>query len=346
MKQEIKELGTNKTCQLCRSSENDEIRYGKLYEYEDLIVHHFCLLFAPGCPQNGKDEEGIEGFLPQDVKKEIKRVRNLICCFCKKNGANLGCCNEKHVFGAYHTNCAWKNDVSFQFTSSFTTYCKKHNIYKQKSFKSIDCQICFDKIKTKEKSRTILMRCCKNTFHRDCLQNYALNAGVYFKCPLCNDKDNIKGLKEQGIFIPERDALWELEENAFSEFYQPLQLICESKKCRNKNKNAESVYMWNLCQYCGANGIHLTCFDGDINDSFTCSECNLALSNAENRKNESKIINNENKLDIKENKSIKKEKIIKKTWISDEEIIDTDTDDEILPSPPRKKRKLRNKQTI
>jgi hypothetical protein len=33
-----------KTCQLCLSCENNELRYGKLFEREGLVVHQFCMV--------------------------------------------------------------------------------------------------------------------------------------------------------------------------------------------------------------------------------------------------------------------------------------------------------------
>lgn len=42
----------------------------------------FCpfQLFSSGLAQNGDDDEGIMGFLPRDIEKEIQRGRKLVCC--------------------------------------------------------------------------------------------------------------------------------------------------------------------------------------------------------------------------------------------------------------------------
>ena len=47
-------------------------------------AHYFCLLFAPGLEQVGTDEEGIKGFLPNDILKEWRRGSRLKCQYCEK----------------------------------------------------------------------------------------------------------------------------------------------------------------------------------------------------------------------------------------------------------------------
>lgn len=306
-------MSKKKTCKLCLSNEDNELKYGKLFKSDELTVHHFCLLFGPACMQNGDDDEGFEGFLPEDIKKEIKRVKRIKCVYCKKLNANLGCCVSS-CHAAYHTNCAWKNDVVFEFTSKFQTFCKNHKEVRQEEKKKLDsaCAICFEK--TTKKFRSILIPCCKNAwFHRKCLQQYALNAGLFYKCPLCGDKESKASLKLLGIFFPTRDAAWELEENAFSEFVQPLQLYCESERCTNKTKYFTEEWKWKLCSHCGANGQHLSCFEGKENDTFTCNECTRVIKKVE----------------------LEKKFRRQRTWISDEEVLSSDEDENIRP-PPRK----------
>lgn len=49
--------------------------------------------------------------------------------------------------------------------------------------------------------------CCKHNawFHQKCVQEMALNAGYFFKCPLCNNIDKFnKRMCELGIYIPSR----------------------------------------------------------------------------------------------------------------------------------------------
>ncbi|KAL3314405.1 PHD finger protein 11 [Cichlidogyrus casuarinus] len=65
-------------------------------------------------------------------------------------------------------------------------------------------------------------RCCQGSwFHRKCIQKYAISAGLHHvKCPMCSNIDSfIKRLIEVGIWIPDKDASWELEPDAFQELY-------------------------------------------------------------------------------------------------------------------------------
>ena len=47
-------------------------------------AHYFCLLFASSMEQSGEDEEGIKGFLPNDILKELRRGARLKCHYCEK----------------------------------------------------------------------------------------------------------------------------------------------------------------------------------------------------------------------------------------------------------------------
>ena len=103
---------------MCGSSTNDEFRLGPKYELEGLVVHYYCLLFACGLEQNGEDEEGIFGFLKQDIMKECRRARRLKCVFCKKTGAAAACCvGPCRVM--FHYDCGTKNDILSQFKDNF-----------------------------------------------------------------------------------------------------------------------------------------------------------------------------------------------------------------------------------
>ena len=103
-------------CQFCHEGKTKDIlQSGKLYKLisgkrtEKLNVpqlnkmpslslgrtvefyHYFCCLFSTDGVQAGKDEEGLNGFLLQDLKQELKRGASLKCDFCKKTGATIKC---------------------------------------------------------------------------------------------------------------------------------------------------------------------------------------------------------------------------------------------------------------
>lgn len=59
----------------------------------------------------------------------------------------------------------------------------------------------------------------------------AQTSGYFFKCPLCNNSDVFReALVMKGVFIPDRDASWESEPDAFAEvkFYSLAHLRAHS----------------------------------------------------------------------------------------------------------------------
>ena len=67
--------------------------------------HYFCLLFSCNLQMNGREDEGMRGFMPEDIEKERNRGRSLTCYFCHKSGPTSACC-EKACKVAYHLPCA------------------------------------------------------------------------------------------------------------------------------------------------------------------------------------------------------------------------------------------------
>lgn len=105
-------------CVFCQSSVYDEHKLGKKYKLDEIIAHNFCLLFACGMMQNGEDDEGILGFLREDILREVRRAKRLRCAFCQKPGAASACC-IKSCKVTYHYLCGIKNGILSQFFGSF-----------------------------------------------------------------------------------------------------------------------------------------------------------------------------------------------------------------------------------
>jgi len=59
----------------------------------------------------------------------------------------------------------------------------------------------------------------------------AKNHGAhFFKCPLCNDIDIFSVvMRRSGVYLPDRDAAWELEPDAFAD--QVVHSRCEAETC-------------------------------------------------------------------------------------------------------------------
>ncbi|XP_034937856.1 probable inactive serine/threonine-protein kinase scy2 [Chelonus insularis] len=284
------EFTNKKTCVFCNISDDDELKYGKIYEYENIVTHYYCLLLSSNMQQRGRDEDGILGFLPEDIHKELNRGRRLSCSFCKKKGATLGCVNRK-CKKVFHYPCGIKANTLHQFFGQFKSFCATHrpkqNIDLRVRSQAPDhlvCYICYEPVKRDDIHSTLWAPCCKKNawFHRDCVQQLALSAGYFFKCPLCNNKKEfLKSMQECGIFVPSQDASWELVPNAFQELLYRHNR-CDAPKCicpqgrTHTNPNAKWEII--LCQTCGSQGIHVGCGKLKwLNPSWECDECSSIL---------------------------------------------------------------------
>ncbi|GBP08384.1 PHD finger protein 7 [Eumeta japonica] len=61
-------------CILCKSSKKNDIQYGEFLKNKNFGVHTFCLYLSSNLLQNGADDEGFLGFLPKDIKTEVRRI--------------------------------------------------------------------------------------------------------------------------------------------------------------------------------------------------------------------------------------------------------------------------------
>lgn len=275
---------TCKICVLCRKDINDEVKYGKLYKSKNVWVHYYCLLLSETITQSGEDEEGILGFMPQDIRKELERSKSKKCCYCNEMMATLGCVH-KHCNRKFHLYCGYINNAMFHFTK-FTVHCNLHTkpsnlpAYIKKSLKDYYCLICLDAFHEKIKPSEIYWAsCCKSRvlLHITCLRQMALNAGYFTKCPGCNNQtDFIQSIRNWGVFVPERDASWELDRNAFSDLLyvhdkcDVLNCICPDGRNFSDEKGKWKLI---LCKMCGSVGTHLAC--NEYKRRFLCDVCTL-----------------------------------------------------------------------
>ncbi|KAA0711219.1 G2/M phase-specific E3 ubiquitin-protein ligase [Triplophysa tibetana] len=287
---EIKEMKHDKDliCSLCKRSDNCLEKYGEkiTLEQHKLTVHYICLLVSSGVFQRGEEHEGIHGFLVNDIKKEIRRSSKLKCTHCKKHGASVGCfirtCRQM-----VHMPCGIEQEFIFQFTDSFPSYCKKHApIQTCVSSPSLplSCSVCLEPIEPVLSYNVLKCPACHGSwFHRACVQQYAHSAAMFFcKCTLCNNKDQFQQeMIRMGIYIPERDASWELEENAFGELLQVYQQ-CDASKCLSQKgrKHCTLSGVWEIirCMLCGSRGTHRRCSSLKFYETdWTCAECKAAV---------------------------------------------------------------------
>uniref|UniRef100_A0A3B5L3Z3 PHD-type domain-containing protein n=1 Tax=Xiphophorus couchianus TaxID=32473 RepID=A0A3B5L3Z3_9TELE len=174
-------------------------------EEHNFSVHYFCLLTSSGVYQRGEENEGVFGFLVDDIKQEVRRAARMTCYGCKKKGACIGC-NVSSCRRVVHFPCGRK----LMFITQ--SYCQDHSPTQSLCVDSDfslpqSCSICLDSIEP-VLSYSVLKcpSCHASWFHRDCVQHQAHSAGLFFfRCTLCNNKENFQQeMVRMGIYIPER----------------------------------------------------------------------------------------------------------------------------------------------
>uniref|UniRef100_A0A182NZD8 PHD-type domain-containing protein n=1 Tax=Anopheles epiroticus TaxID=199890 RepID=A0A182NZD8_9DIPT len=274
-----------KVCYLCKSSEDDELLFGKFYTKYRLSVHYYCLLLSSNLVQKGvNDTVGIFGFLEHDIRRENERTKKCRCYICKEMHANVSCCAKK-CLRTFHTVCGIRNQCLSHFTDTFQSWCATHVPIARDSHPHTaeePCSICYDEMGPYERITSIRAPCCRNGwFHQRCLAQYAQSAGYFFKCPLCNNEDKfLPEIPRRGVFVPERDAAWELEPNAFQE-----QLIrptaCDAEDCKCEEGRSFDTHQWRLviCGSCGSTCRHRQCMEAlpELSRAYVCQLCRPIL---------------------------------------------------------------------
>lgn len=115
-------------CGFCHSSEESKIT-GPLLNKDDVVAHRNCLFYSSNIVnKNTPDDDDLFGFLPKDVKEEIRRGCRLKCARCKRSGATVGC-EVKRCKRSYHYPCAVEDDaknIEDDDNGIFKIYCKVH----------------------------------------------------------------------------------------------------------------------------------------------------------------------------------------------------------------------------
>ncbi|XP_021944326.1 uncharacterized protein LOC110842812 isoform X1 [Folsomia candida] len=278
-----------KRCDFCNKSTIDTLMWGTMYHYQGITVHYFCMLFSAGLSQNGTDDQGILGFLPKDIKKELNRGKKLKCKYCKGVRATVGC-SVKSCKMSFHYSCGLDQGCLYQFIGNYESYCVNHRekpIIKIPK-KTWECPICFSDFSNEK--FPLKSPCCNNNtaiFHRRCIMESADKSGLHhFKCPLCNNKDHFcNEMRLQGIYVPDRDAKWETEPNAYAELNEHYNK-CDKQPClcpsgpefRTSDEVADEYGDWKLirCGGCGASAVHMKC-GGLTNLTYRCGMCVTVL---------------------------------------------------------------------
>lgn len=274
-------------CAFC-DKPNGEDFVGELLSKGDLHAHYFCMLFSSGLHQRGQDSEPLRGFLDADVRSELRRGTRLSCSFCKKKSATVGCCLRacKKVF---HMPCGVSHNCLLQFFGDFRVYCATHrpqqNVVPLDTGGGLLCPICAEEMSHPSVS-VLVTPCCRQLFHRTCIQKQALSAGShFFRCGHCNNQEAFQAeMQEHGIYVPERDASWEREPRAFEELLFHYS-HCDAPRCccPMGRDHSEDGGRWKVvvCDGCGSQGVHASCGNvASLVGHWLCSTCRQVISRA------------------------------------------------------------------
>ncbi|KFO05068.1 PHD finger protein 11, partial [Balearica regulorum gibbericeps] len=102
-----------RTCAFCPEGESGSVMY--IAKERNIAAHQDCLLFSSGFVESEEynpDNLDIR-FDVTSVLKEVKRGKRLVCNFCRKKGATVGC-EERACRRSYHYFCALCDDAAIE----------------------------------------------------------------------------------------------------------------------------------------------------------------------------------------------------------------------------------------
>ncbi|NXB25231.1 PHF11 protein, partial [Rhagologus leucostigma] len=102
-----------RTCAFCSEGEAGSVMY--IATERDIAAHQDCLLFSSGFVESedhNPENLGIR-FDVASVLKELRRGKRLVCNFCRKKGATVGC-EERACRRSYHFFCALCDDAAVE----------------------------------------------------------------------------------------------------------------------------------------------------------------------------------------------------------------------------------------
>ncbi|KAM9204757.1 PHD finger protein 11 isoform 1-T1 [Mergus octosetaceus] len=118
-----------RTCAFCSEGEAGSIMY--IAEEQNIAAHQDCLLFSSGFVESEEyNPENLDiRFDVESVLNELKRGKRLVCNFCRKKGATVGC-EERACRRSYHYFCALCDDAAIEtdeVNGVYRVFCPKHD---------------------------------------------------------------------------------------------------------------------------------------------------------------------------------------------------------------------------
>ncbi|XP_040537746.1 PHD finger protein 7-like isoform X3 [Gallus gallus] len=291
-------------CVLCGRVDEDSIIHGHKHEDNGFYFHTFCVVssllppstkewFPPFCPnkvfllvqifanglcQPGKDNRNAS-FYAEDMIRTVRQAEQTLCFVCGNSGATITCA-ESGCHRSFHLPCALEGQCVTQYIGEFRSFCWEHRpqqAVEAAPAQDTTCIICMEPVGDSRSYSTMVCPSCQHSwFHRACIQEQAMRAGIYcFQCPLCRDRDwFIPDMLTMGIRIPFRRPTWE-DNNAYAALGVRHQR-CDASNCLypHGREQAEREGPWQLllCSSCAAQGTHRCC--SNLSQSTTSWECN------------------------------------------------------------------------
>jgi G2/M phase-specific E3 ubiquitin-protein ligase len=300
----INKIMSKKLCDLCLKDYDIPALYGEILTGKyNLTVHYYCLLSSIA-PQRGswninfiksfskisrlivgRDNQGIKGFLENDVVDVISKIANNTCYICNKKSAATQCaeagCNRN-----FHFICGRQNNCITQFIGKFKSFCHHHvpDTNSGLTHNGIaNCSICLNVCGDYHPASSIVSKCCieinghlldfkKECFlHSFCIQQYVFKAGYDSMCPICEmhtsmtRKEWQNQMRHKGIFIPMKMAEWEND----PDFKKMIKKKCSIGNCPYQ-QTGKGVY---TCYVCGCIPLHLKCAQVTKHEDYLCPKC-------------------------------------------------------------------------
>ncbi|PKK21651.1 PHD finger protein 7 [Columba livia] len=224
---------TQQSCLLCRRADTAPELCGLMLEAEGICAHQYCLFFANELFHRRPRNDGLMGFLPEDILHIVERAEQKDCFVCSESGATITC-QERGCNRSFHFPCALEGGCVTQFLPHYRSYCWEHRPQQepQAAPENTACLICLEPVEERTSYGTMVCPACQHAwFHRGCIQGQAMGAGIYcFQCPLCRDKDQfVPVMLILGIRVPLRMPLWE-NDNAYAHLGD-RHSRCDAREC-------------------------------------------------------------------------------------------------------------------
>ncbi|XP_050572789.1 PHD finger protein 7-like, partial [Cygnus atratus] len=265
-------------CMLCGRADADPNICGPIRERNGLCAHVFCLFLANGLYRPGNLQEGILGFLLEDIQHTIKRASQKQCFVCGERGATITC-TETGCERSFHLPCASEGECVTQFFGRHRSFCWEHRpqqAVQAAPEQDTTCTICMDPVGDSKSYHTMVCPACSHAwFHRGCIQGQAVCAGILcFQCPICRNRGEFcSEMFVMGIRVPFRRPTWE-NNDAFASLRERHQR-CDVSECLypQGREQAEGQGPWQLllCRSCAAEGTHRRC--SNLTNSAGTWEC-------------------------------------------------------------------------